>query len=126
MTTIISDARNSSLTRRRIWAEGPGPDGICVDAGRGIWVQTADTAAHTGDPKASGGACVRVLEGGKITHRIDTELPCPSCALGGADRRQLVLLCNEFEGVDQMVAVQGHRSAKVLVASAPVQRATQD
>jgi sugar lactone lactonase YvrE len=114
---------DGSLTGRRVWAEGLGPDGICIDADRGIWVQTADTAAHTGDPAAPGGACVRVLEGGEITHRIETELPCFSCALGGVGGRQLLLLCNEFEGVDQMVAVQARRSARLLVTDAPVPRA---
>ena len=114
---------DGALTRRRVWAEGLGPDGICIDAEGGIWVQTADTAAPTGNPDAPGGACVRVLEGGEITHRVETELPCLSCALGGVDDRQLLLLCNEFEGVDQMVAVQARRSARVLVAEAPVPRA---
>lgn len=115
---------DGSLTGRRIWAEGLGPDGICIDADSGIWVQTADTAAHTGEPDAPGGACVRVLDGGEITHRIETRLPCFSCTLGGPDGRQLFLLCNEFEGVDQMVAIQGRRSAGILVTEAPVARAT--
>lgn len=114
---------DGSLTGRRVWAEGLGPDGICIDAERGIWAQTADTAAHSGDPDAPAGACVRVLEGGEITHRIETPLPCFSCALGGVDDRRLILLCNEFEGVDRMVEVQNRRSAEILVTEAPVRRA---
>jgi sugar lactone lactonase YvrE len=113
---------DGSLTKRRVWADGLAPDGICIDAEGGIWAQTADTAAHTGAPGAPGGACVRVLEGGEITHRVEVELPCFACGLGGPDGRQLFLLCNEFEGVDQMQAVQARRSARILVTEAPVPR----
>ncbi len=111
---------DGSLTGRRVWADGLGPDGICIDAGGGIWVQTADTAAHVGDPNAPAGACVRVLDGGEITHRVETELPCFACALGGPDGRDLFLLCNEFEGIDQLQAVLDRRSARILVTEAPV------
>ena len=121
--TAVDVGDDGSLTGRRVWADGLGPDGICLDADGGIWVQTADTRAHTGDPAGPAGACVRVLEGGEITHRIETPLPCFSCVLGGPDGRQLFLLCNEFEGVDQLQAVQARRSARVLVTEAPVPRA---
>lgn len=112
-------ADDGSLSGRRVWAEGLAPDGICIDAGSGIWAQTADTAAHGGGPHAPGGACVRVLEGGEITHRVESEQPCFACALGGPDGRALFLLCNEFEGVDRMAAVAARRSARVLVAEVP-------
>ena len=121
--TAFTIDTDGSLTGRRTWAEGLGPDGICIDADGGIWAQTADTSAHTGNPDSPPGACVRVLDGGRITHRIDTELPCFSCALGGADGRSLLLLCNEFEGVENLTAVQARRSALVLLARAPVARA---
>ncbi|MEV5705230.1 SMP-30/gluconolactonase/LRE family protein [Actinoallomurus sp. NPDC052274] len=114
---------DGALTGRRVWAEGQGPDGICVDAESAIWTQTADTAAHTGDPNAPAGACVRVLEGGEITHRVETELPCFAVTLGGPDGRHLFLLCNEFEGVGQMQAVQARRSATIFVTEALVPRA---
>lgn len=106
---------DGSLTNRRVWAEGLAPDGIAIDAGAGIWVQTADTAAHTGDPASPAGACVRVLEGGEVTHRVEVDLPCFACGLGGPDGTQLFLLCNEFEGVDRLREVQDRRSARVLV-----------
>jgi sugar lactone lactonase YvrE len=114
---------DGALTGRRVWAEGQGPDGICMDAESAIWTQTADTAAHTGDPNAPAGACARVLDGGKITHRVETELPCFAATLGGPDGRHLFLLCNEFEGIDQMQAVQARRSATIFVTEAPVPRA---
>ena len=113
---------HGALTGRRVWAEGLGPDGICTDADSAIWVQTADTAAATEIPNAPAGACVRVLDGGEITHRVETELPCFACALGGPVGRHLFLLCNEFEGVDQLKAVQARRSARILVPEAPVSR----
>jgi sugar lactone lactonase YvrE len=115
---------DGSLNGRRTWAEGLGPDGICLDADSAIWVQTADTASHTGDPDAPAGACVRVLDGGEITHRVETELPCFSCTLGGPDGRDLFLLCNEFEGVESMGALQARRSARIFVTEAPVPRLT--
>lgn len=114
---------DGSLSDRRVWAEGLGPDGICIDAESAIWAQTADVAAHTGDPTAPAGACVRVLDGGEITHRVETELPCFACTLGGPDGQHLFLLCNEFEGVDQLQALQARRSAQIFVTEAPVPRA---
>lgn len=81
-----------------------------------------DSLGHMYDPNAPAGACVRVLDGGEITHRIETELPCFACTLGGPEGRHLFLLCNEFEGVDQLTAVQGRRSAKIFVTEAPVPR----
>lgn len=112
-------ADDGSLTDRRVWAEGLGPDGICIDAEGAIWVQTADTAAHGGDPDAPQGAVVRMLESGEITHRVETPLPCFACAIGGPQGRHLFLLCNEFEGIDQLEAVLARRSARILVTEVP-------
>ena len=112
-------ATDGSLSNRRVWAEGLGPDGICMDAGGGIWTQTADTFTHSQQPGAPAGAVVRVLEGGEITHRVETELPCFACALGGPDGHHLFLLCNEFEGIDQLQAVLARRSARIYVTEVP-------
>jgi sugar lactone lactonase YvrE len=117
--TAFDVADDGSLSGRRTWAEGLGPDGICVDGDGAIWSQTADTVTHTGDPDASAGAVVRVLDGGEITHRIETELPCFACTVGGPDGRHLFLLCNEFEGIDRAAEVQVRRSARVLVTELP-------
>jgi sugar lactone lactonase YvrE len=117
--TAFDVADDGTLSGRRVWAEGLGPDGICLDAEGAIWAQTADTSTHTGDPDAPAGACVRVLDGGEVTHRIETDLPCFSCAVGGPDGRHLFLLCNEFEGIDRAAEVQARRSARVLVTELP-------
>jgi sugar lactone lactonase YvrE len=117
--TAFDVADDGTLSGRRTWAEGLGPDGICLDAEGAIWAQTADTATHTGDPDAPAGACVRVLDGGEITQRIETDLPCFACALGGPDGRQLFLLVNEFEGIERAEEVATRRSARVLVADVP-------
>lgn len=105
---------DGSLSGRRTWAEGLGPDGICIDPEGGIWCQTADTV-NRHDERDPAGAVVRVLDGGEVTHRVETERPCFSCALGGPDGRHLFLLCNEFEGVDQLEAVLARRSARIYV-----------
>ena len=113
-------AGDGSLSNRRTWADGLGPDGICIDPGGGIWAQAADTFAHSHPPGAPAGAVVRVLEGGEITHRVETALPCFACGLGGPEGRHLFLLCNEFEGVDQLQAVLSRRSARIYVTEVPV------
>jgi sugar lactone lactonase YvrE len=110
-------AADGSLSGRRTWADGLGPDGICIDADGGIWCQTADTFAHAGSGPQ--GVVVRVLDGGEITHRVETDVPCFSCALGGPEGRHLFLLCNEFEGVDHLTAVQERRSARIYVTELP-------
>jgi hypothetical protein len=43
----------------------------------------------------------------------------PARALGGPEGRHLFLLCNEFEGVDQLTAVQARRSARIYVTELP-------
>ncbi|MEJ2864391.1 SMP-30/gluconolactonase/LRE family protein [Actinomycetospora flava] len=117
--TAFAIADDGGLSGRRVWADGLGPDGIAIDPAGGIWTQTADTAAHSGDPDAPAGAVVRVLDGGEVTHRVETELPCFACVLGGPDGRHLFLLCNEFAGIDRLTEVQARRSARVLVTEVP-------
>ena len=77
---------DGSLTNERLWASlgAAAPDGICLDADGAVWV--AD---------ASGPRCVRVLEGGEVTHTIDTSQPCFACMLGGPDGRTLFMLTAE-------------------------------
>ncbi len=77
---IGSDAR---LHGRRVWAELPGhfPDGCTLDADGGIWFA---------DPVRSG--FFRVVEGGEITDRVESDQPAFACMLGGDDGRTLFLL----------------------------------
>jgi sugar lactone lactonase YvrE len=72
---------DGSLTNRRVFASLPGraPDGLAIDAEGGVWVATS-----------TGGACIRVLDGGEITHEISFgEEWVTSCALGGDDGHTL-------------------------------------
>jgi sugar lactone lactonase YvrE len=74
---------DGSLSRQRTWADldAKRPDGICMDAEGGIWI--ADFPA---------GNCHRVIEGGRVTDRID--LPgrlVAAPALGGPNGRTLFI-----------------------------------
>ncbi|KRF22398.1 SMP-30/gluconolactonase/LRE family protein [Phycicoccus sp. Soil802] len=84
---------DGSLGPRREWAHLPGtnPDGICLDAEGGVWMGSCFTHEF-----------VRVVEGGRITHRIPTPGRWALApALGGPDRRTLFLLTadTDFERI---------------------------
>jgi sugar lactone lactonase YvrE len=67
--------RDGGLSNRRVWAqlpEGAVPDGICLDSGGGIW-----------SASPSSNDCIRQIEGGEVTHRIDTERGAFACMIGG-------------------------------------------
>jgi len=100
---------DGSLSHRRVFAEGVGPDGICLDAEGAVWVSTG------------GNAVVRVAEGGKVLQRV--ELPenrAPfALALGGPDRRTLFLLTAEWRLADSVTdnlgrLTDGPRTGEVL------------
>ena len=94
------------LSNRRVWApmDGYFPDGICMDAGEGVWVASPDS--HAG--------VLRVTEGGVITDRVAVASNAYACMLGGDDRRTLFVLTsghfnpakNRAEGRIEVVAVQ--------------------
>jgi sugar lactone lactonase YvrE len=77
---------DGTLANRRAWATLPTappsiiPDGICADSEGAIWVANA-----------IGREALRVGEGGKILDRIETSQLAFSCALGGADGRELLI-----------------------------------
>jgi sugar lactone lactonase YvrE len=56
--TAFDIAADGDLSNRRVWAEGIGPDGICLDAEGAVWAQMF-----------AGNACVRVREGGRCWNR---------------------------------------------------------
>ena len=82
--TSFTISEDGSLSSRRVFADGLDgpPDGIALDAEGGVW--TAMTLAHQFE---------RIMEGGKVTDRIDIgDRTAIACTLGGLERRTLFLL----------------------------------
>jgi sugar lactone lactonase YvrE len=82
--TIEADG---GLSNRRVFADldGRRPDGLCLDEEGAVWVGCYDT-----------GEFLRVLDGGEVTHRIETAPGwAVAPALGGPDRRTLYLVVND-------------------------------
>jgi sugar lactone lactonase YvrE len=97
-------ADDGTLSRRRLWAEGIFPDGICLDADGAIWTATRDNE------------CVRVAEGGEVLDRIQLDRPCFATMLGGPERCTLFMMANQFLGVDRFEEMLAMRTGQVLVA----------
>ncbi len=78
---------DSSLTNRRVWADLKSlpPDGICLDAEGAIWVATPNYSS-----------AVRVLEGGKITDKVNVNTDAFACMLGGQDR-DILFICTSTQ-----------------------------
>src|SRR5215212_9503561 len=106
--TAFDIATDGSLSNRRVWADlgADYPDGICLDADNAIWY--ADVPNKH---------CVRVREGGEVLQTIDLDRGCFACALGGADRRTLFMIANEWGGPASMAG--GARTGQLLTAPAP-------
>jgi sugar lactone lactonase YvrE len=103
---------DGSLSNRRVWAEGLGPDGICMDAEGAIWVQTRDTGPFWG--------VVRVREGGEVLQRIEHDRAIFAAMLGGPNRTTLFLLAAQWRGIEQVNEAVVARTGQVLVSQAPV------
>ncbi len=108
MTAFDIDA-DGGLSRRRVFAEGLGPDGITMDAEGAVWVQTG------------GSSVVRVAEGGEILQRVGlAENRAPfALMLGGQDRRTLFICTAEWHLADDHVAnlerlTAGPRTGEIL------------
>jgi len=101
-------AADGSLSNRRLWADlqGGAPDGICLDAENAIWYGDVPNKR-----------CVRVREGGEVLQTIHLDRGCFACTLGGADKRTLFLMANEWRGTANMA--DGSRTGQVLTAEAP-------
>jgi sugar lactone lactonase YvrE len=100
---------NGGLSNRRVFAEGLGPDGICLDAEGAIWVSTG------------GSSVVRVAEGGEVLQRVElAENRAPfALALGGSDRRTLFMMTAEWRVADSITdnlgrLTNGPRAGEVL------------
>jgi len=110
--TAFDIAADGVLSGRRTWADlGDGvPDGICLDAEGALWYADVPNKC-----------CSRVREGGEVLQRIDLELGCFSCALGGPDGKTLYMVVREWRGLAG--AGDEERTGKVLTAPAPAAQA---
>jgi sugar lactone lactonase YvrE len=88
--TAFDIGPDGGLSGRRVFAEGLGPDGICLDAEGAVWVSTG------------GNSVVRVAGGGKVLDRVElSEDRAPfALMLGGPDRRTLFILTAEWRKAD--------------------------
>jgi sugar lactone lactonase YvrE len=92
--TAFDIGTDGNLANRRVWAalgEGAAPDGICLDAENAVWY--ADVPNRR---------CVRVREGGEVLQTIDLDRGGFACMLGGADRRTLFIVANDWRGPQGM------------------------
>jgi sugar lactone lactonase YvrE len=118
--TAFDIAADGALVNRRVWADGVAPDGICVDADGAVWCGAPDIQMLGGGPDAPGGALQRVLEGGKVTERIEFDRPVFSCALGGPDGRTLFALTTEWRGFENIEANAALRTGRVVATEVTV------
>ncbi len=107
--TAFDIADDGTLSNRRVWADGVGPDGICLDADGCIW---ASSGIMTND-------CARIREGGEALERIELDRSCFAAMLGGPDRRTLFMLTAEWRGTEAVDDVIEARTGQILVADAP-------
>jgi sugar lactone lactonase YvrE len=113
--TAFEIADDGSLPNRRVWADGVGPDGICLDADGAIW---------TGVGAFGDNLVGRVRAGGEVLERVKLDMPCFACMLGGEDRRTLFMLTADWhvdESFHDNIArlTQGPRTGRLLTAPAP-------
>jgi sugar lactone lactonase YvrE len=107
--TAFDIENDGSLSNRRVWADGVGPDGICLDADGFIWASSANMAHDS----------ARIREGGEVLERIDLGRPCFANMLGGPDGRTLFMLTADWHGTDGVEDVIEARTGQILVADAP-------
>jgi sugar lactone lactonase YvrE len=94
-------AADGALSGRRVWAtvpQGVVPDGICLDARGGIWI-----ASPTSNE------CLRVQEGGAISHRVAFDQGAFACMLGGSDGRTLFVLTAPGSHPEECQRLRGGR-----------------
>ena len=106
--TAFDIGQDGSLSNRRVWADGIGPDGICLDADGCIW---ASSGAMAND-------CARIREGGEVVGRFELDRPCFATMLGGPDRRTLFMLTAEWHGSGSLEATMAAGTGRILVTEA--------
>jgi sugar lactone lactonase YvrE len=106
---------DGGLSGRRVFAEGLGPDGICLDAEGAVWVSTG------------GFSVARVAEGGEVLHQVELEEDRAPFAvmLGGPDRRTLFILTAEWRKTDSVTdnlkrLADGPRAGQILMVPVSV------
>ncbi|WP_123023758.1 SMP-30/gluconolactonase/LRE family protein [Mycolicibacterium stellerae] len=105
--TAFAIGADGSLFDRRVFADGLDgpPDGITLDAEGGIWA--AMTLAHQFE---------RIVEGGKVTDRIDIgDRTAIACTLGGPQRRTLFLLSSTDAYPERLIGTKLSRLDTVTV-----------
>ena len=113
--TAFDIADDGGLSNRRVWADGVGPDGICMDEDGAIWTDAVQFGANI---------VGRVREGGEVLDRVELDMPCFACMLGGEDGMTLFMLTADWrmnEGFEDNIArlTQGPRTGRLLTAPAP-------
>ncbi len=106
--TAFDISPDGSLSNQRVWADLDDgvPDGICCDSENAVWYGDVPNKR-----------CVRVRQGGEVLQTIELDRGCFACMLGGADRRTLFMMANEWRGTANMA--DGRRTGQVLAADAP-------
>ncbi|WP_432993199.1 SMP-30/gluconolactonase/LRE family protein [Dactylosporangium sp. CA-233914] len=102
--TAFDIAGDGTLSGRRTFAEGLGPDGICLDADGAVWTSSG------------GNEAVRVAEGGKILDRVELDRAPFALMLGGADGRTLFIMAAKWNPQNPF---GGERTGRVLAVPAP-------
>ena len=104
LTAFDIDA-SGDLSNKRTWAklpEGAVPDGICLDAADGIWSASPTT-----------NECIRQVQGGEVTHRIEVEGGAYACMIGGDHLYVLTASSSDPE------ACRANRDGRIEVYAAP-------
>jgi sugar lactone lactonase YvrE len=112
--TAFDIAEDGGLSNRRVWADGVGPDGICMDADGAIW---------TGVGGFGDNLVGRVREGGEVLERVRLDMPCFACMLGGEQGQTLFMLAADWRIADSPAdnmarLTNGPRTGQVLTAPA--------
>jgi sugar lactone lactonase YvrE len=113
--TAFDIADDGGLSNRRVWADDVGPDGICMDAEGAIW---------TGVGGFGDNLVGRVREGGEVLERVQLDMPCFACMLGGEDDKTLFMLTADWRIADSPAdnmarLTRGPRTGRLLTARVP-------
>ena len=113
--TAFNIGDDGGLSNRRVWADGVGPDGICMDAHGAIW---------TGVGEFGDNLVGRVRDGGEVLERVQLDMPCFACMLGGEDGTTLFMLAADWRISDSPAdniarLTDGPRTGQLLTAPAP-------